>query len=277
MRCFVGFSRRFAMSRQMGASSSQDFFLRSWMSIRRPGLVFAISHIVDLTPSTSPREPGGSGGGGADLGSPLEGWARAGSALLLCPLPALHDATGTHEPPDHGLPLVRWFVGPGCGGGKGAQPPASPREGRKETLMAAHPVPAPIMPSPRRVALLALVLVATPMLAGCNFQQWARQEGTVNVFVAPLSPAKSNANDFQRLKVGIIGVSIKQVGSIDTKEFTYGSDPKIIDLVAAGRSGEKSKVASTVIPIRAVESVTVRIEVEDAVDAAGKTIRSCHP
>ncbi|GEM_PF-3887667 len=143
--------------------------------------------------------------------------------------------------------------------------------------MAAHPVPAPIMPSPRRVALLALVLVATPMLAGCNFQQWARQEGTVNVFVAPLSPAKSNANDFQRLKVGIIGVSIKQVGSIDTKEFTYGSDPKIIDLVAAGRSGEKSKVASTVIPIRAVESVTVRIEVEDAVDAAGKTIPSCHP
>lgn len=133
------------------------------------------------------------------------------------------------------------------------------------------------MPSPRRALVLALVVLVTPMLAGCNFQQWAKQEGTVSIFIAPVSPSQSQSNDFQHLKIGILGVSIKQVNVLDPREFTYGNDPKIIDLVAGGAKGEKTKVASTSLPIRAVESVTVRIEIEDAVDASGKAIPGCHP
>jgi hypothetical protein len=143
--------------------------------------------------------------------------------------------------------------------------------------MAPDTVRRPIMPFPRRALLLAVILVATPALAGCNFQQWSKLEGTVNVFIAPQPAAKTQLNDFQKLKIGIVGVSIKQVGVLDTKEFSYGADPKLIDLVASGRSGEKIKVASTSIPIRAVESLTVRIEVELAVDASGHELPSCHP
>jgi hypothetical protein len=131
------------------------------------------------------------------------------------------------------------------------------------------------MPSARRALLLVLVLVATPMLAGCNLPQWLREQGTVKVFVAPLAASKSRANDFQHLKIGVIGVSLKPLDSIDTKEFVYTGDPRVIDLVAD--AGKPVEVVSTVQLIRPIEAITVRIEVEDAVDASGHTLPSCHP
>lgn len=129
---------------------------------------------------------------------------------------------------------------------------------------------------PRRALLLALVM-AMPFLAGCNFNQWAKQEGTVNVYIMPQPAASSSLNDFQVLKVGVLGVSIHQAQVINPHEFAYSGDPKVVDLVANGHEGKAIKVASVSLPIRAIDSITVRIEGEEARAAAGNDITFCYP
>lgn len=133
------------------------------------------------------------------------------------------------------------------------------------------------MLAPRRALLLALV-VATPMLAGCNFSQWAKQEGTVNIFVQ-IQPTGNMAqlNQFQYLKIGIVGANIKQVQAINGKDFSYPTDPKVVEMVEMGRQQGSIKVASTSMPIRAIEAVTVRIDGIEAKSAAGQPIDFCYP
>lgn len=130
---------------------------------------------------------------------------------------------------------------------------------------------------PLRPLLLATMVVATSALAGCNLRDWWDIQGTIKVTIVPQGPTNTSLDDFKTLKIALYGVSLKQTGNIDTMEFSYGDDPLIIDMVARGRAGESVQVAETKASLRAIESVTIHIEVVDAVDAAGKSLPACHP
>lgn len=130
--------------------------------------------------------------------------------------------------------------------------------------------------APSRVVLLAL-LVATPALAGCNFADWYNQRGTVKVELVAVGADQSAIEDFETLKIAVYGVSLKQAGSIQTQEFTFGGSPLIVDLAATASADQRIPLAQTTLSLRQVESVTLRIEVVEAVDASGTVLPACHP
>ena len=132
------------------------------------------------------------------------------------------------------------------------------------------------MAFPRALRVL-LVLALVPSLAGCSFSDWWNLKGTVYVDLAPQAPGKSSINDFRTLKVAVHGVSLKKAGAVDPYEFSYGTEPLIVDMVAAGKAGNRIRMVENKTTLREFESVTVRIEVIDAVDASGKTLPACHP
>lgn len=131
--------------------------------------------------------------------------------------------------------------------------------------------------APSRAMQVLLVLVATSALAGCNVKNWYNQEGIVHVALAPVGPQESALNDFRSLKVGILGVSIKQLGTVSPKNYAFPDGPLMVDLVAAGRAGETIPLTQEKFNIRAIESVTITLQVLEAIDAAGKVLPNCHP
>jgi len=133
------------------------------------------------------------------------------------------------------------------------------------------------MAFPRRALLMGLIIFLPVALAGCNFSLWQKQQGEVKVYVVPQGPAKTALNNFQKLKIAVLGVSLKQAGSLQTMEFSYGSDPLVVDMVDKGTHGTKVQVAQNVTGLHAFESITIRIEVTEAVDSTGRSLPNCHP
>jgi hypothetical protein len=132
------------------------------------------------------------------------------------------------------------------------------------------------MARPRALSLLVLVALL-PALAGCSFSDWYHQRGTVYVELAPEGPAGTALGDFQKLRIAVYGASLKKVGSVDPYEFGYGDSPLVVDLVEHGRAGTTVRLVENVTNLRAFETVTVRIDVVEALDAGGKAIPGCHP
>lgn len=132
----------------------------------------------------------------------------------------------------------------------------------------------PMLPLPRLLIVLAL-LAGASATAGCSFSDWYNQSGRFYIEIAPQGPENSSIGDFQRLKIAIYGVSMKQVGFVNTKEFSYADEPLVIDFLKAGREGERILVASDRMNIRAAEHVTVRLDIAEAVDAQGRPIPTC--
>lgn len=126
----------------------------------------------------------------------------------------------------------------------------------------------------RRALLLAL-LVLTPALAGCNVKDWYNQRGTVHVELVSLGGANTSLDHFRSITVVLYGVSVKQLGSVDSKEFSFGEQPPTVDLVQMAKSGAPRPLAEFTVSLRAVERVTVYLEVIEAVDAAGNSIQVC--
>lgn len=130
------------------------------------------------------------------------------------------------------------------------------------------------MALPRALRVL-LVLALVPALAGCSFPDWYKQRGTVYV---SLDPQTSDAlNDFQSLKIVVFGVSMKKLGGVEPYEFSFGDSPLIVDLVQTARSDEIIPLVENKTNLRAFESVTVRVDVAEALDASGRTVPGCHP
>lgn len=132
------------------------------------------------------------------------------------------------------------------------------------------------MALPRALRVM-LVVALVPALAGCNFSDWWNLRGTVYVELTPVGSAKSEIGDFRALKIAVYGVSLKKAGAVEPYEFSFGTDPLIIDMVGLGKSGDRVRLVENVTNLREFESVTIRIEVVDAVDASGKTLPACHP
>lgn len=132
------------------------------------------------------------------------------------------------------------------------------------------------MAFPRALRVL-LVLALVPALAGCSFTDWYKQRGTVYVQLAPQGPAGTALGDFQKLTVAVYGVSMKKVGTVEPYEFSFGASPLVVDLVQHGRAGTTIPMVENKTNLRAFESVTVRIDVVEAVTASGATIPGCHP
>lgn len=131
------------------------------------------------------------------------------------------------------------------------------------------------MAFPRKALFLAL-LVLTPLTAGCNVKDWYNQNGTVTLELNVLGPKNTSLDNLRSVKVAIYGATVRQFSSADARHFTYPTnDPKIVDLVQKGKDGERVPIANFKISIRAVESVTVRMEVFEAIDAAGNALEIC--
>ena len=132
------------------------------------------------------------------------------------------------------------------------------------------------MALPRALRLL-LVLALVPALAGCSFPDWYKQRGTVYVELAPQGPAGTALGDFQKLSIAVYGVSMKKLGTVEPYEFAFTGSPLVVDMVEKGRAKATIPLVENKTNLRAFESVTVRIDVIEAVDASGKSIPGCHP
>lgn len=128
-----------------------------------------------------------------------------------------------------------------------------------------------------RPAVLLAVLLLSTTLAGCNVQDWYNHMGTVNVSLAPTGVQESRIGDFQTVSVALYGVSVKQVDSINTKEFSYGDQPLVVDLAKLARDRERLPITQFKMNLRAVETITLRMEVLEAVDASGRSLEICRP
>ena len=122
---------------------------------------------------------------------------------------------------------------------------------------------------------MACLLAAVP-LAGCNFKDFYNQNGTFHVVLVPQGPENSSLTDFRSLKVAIYGVSVRQQLNIQSKEFSFGDAPLVVDFLDKALKGERVPLATGKMSLRAVDNVTVRLDVIEAVDAQGKDVPTCY-
>lgn len=115
----------------------------------------------------------------------------------------------------------------------------------------------------------------TSLLAGCNVKDWFSQQGNITIQIDPMGAANTTLTDFRKLTVAVYGVTIKQYLMLDSKQFSYGDQPKLFDFVEKGMKGEPIPVMTDKINIRAVESVTLHLDVFEAIDAQGKNVPVC--
>lgn len=122
---------------------------------------------------------------------------------------------------------------------------------------------------------LVLVALSSVVLAGCSFRDFYNQEGTVTITVSPVKKGtNATLNDFQKITVAIFGVTIRQLGSIDPKSFSVPPEnPLLLDLV--DKADTRTPLAKFKTNLRATSSVTVRADVVEAIDAAGKAMTIC--
>ena len=131
------------------------------------------------------------------------------------------------------------------------------------------------MAAPRHAVALALVVLAVP-LAGCNFKDFYNQSGTFHIHLVPQGPENSSITDFRTLRVAVYGVSVKQQLTVQTKEFSFGDAPLVVDFLDAALKGERIPLATGKQNLRAVDNVTLRLDVLEAVDAQGNEVPTCH-
>lgn len=132
------------------------------------------------------------------------------------------------------------------------------------------------MALPRALRVLAVVALV-PALAGCSFSDWWNLRGTVEVELAPQGPSGTALSNFQSLQIAVYGVSMKKAGSVEPYEFSFGEDPLLVDLVATGKAGTRIPMVTNKTNLREFESVTIRIEVVEAISASGRSLPACHP
>jgi len=124
---------------------------------------------------------------------------------------------------------------------------------------------------------LAIALVLALLLPGCNYITWYKQEGFVNVNLHMIGPQDTSLGDFRELQVALKGVTINQYLVLQPHFYSFGDQPKVLDLVAAGTKGQVIPLVShTNMSVRAIESITLTMEVIKATDAAGKDVPVCH-
>lgn len=131
------------------------------------------------------------------------------------------------------------------------------------------------MVPPRQALAVACLLAAVP-LAGCNFKDFYNQNGTFHVVLVPQGPENSSITDFRSLKVAIYGVSVRQQLNIQSKEFSFGDAPLVVDFLDKALKGERVPLATGKMSLRAVDNVTVRLDVIEAVDAQGNDVPTCY-
>jgi hypothetical protein len=128
---------------------------------------------------------------------------------------------------------------------------------------------------PRRIAVFLLV-AAMPALAGCNVQDWYNHVGTVQIQLDIQPATASRLNDFQLVKVALYGVTLKQAGdAINAKQFSFGAQPKIVEIVQLGKTGGSIPLTEFKTNLRATERVQVKLVVFEAIDAAGNSLEIC--
>lgn len=131
------------------------------------------------------------------------------------------------------------------------------------------------MAAPRQALALALVVLAVP-LAGCDFKDFYNQMGTFHIDLVPQGPENSSITDFRTLRIAIYGVSVKQQLTVQTKEFSFGDSPLVVDFLDAALQGERVRLATGKQNLRAVDNVTIRLDVLEAVDAQGNEVETCY-
>lgn len=126
-----------------------------------------------------------------------------------------------------------------------------------------------------RRALLFILLVLTPALAGCNVKDWYNQNGTVRIQLEfPLDG--STINEFRMVNAAVYGVSLRQTDTADPDHFTYPEgDPLVVNLVEKAKTGESVVITEFKTNLRATDRVAVRIAVYEAVTAAGESLEIC--
>lgn len=126
-----------------------------------------------------------------------------------------------------------------------------------------------------RILVVFALVALSSALAGCSFPDFYNQNGDVRVELAPQGPTNTSLSDFRKITIAVYGVSVRQIGSIDPFEFSFGDSPLVVDLVETGMRGDRVPLSEHKQSIRAVGEVTLRLDVVQAVDARGETMPVC--
>lgn len=136
----------------------------------------------------------------------------------------------------------------------------------------------------RQRVFLALLVLLLPAMAGCNAQDWWDVQGTLTIGVTAAEPDESPIegyrqalSEFQALRVGIIGVSIKQAGELNPRHYSFQDEPLVVDLVDLEKRDAITPLVEEKVNLRAIEAVTLTIAGLEAVTASGEKIPFCFP
>lgn len=121
-------------------------------------------------------------------------------------------------------------------------------------------------------------------LAGCNLKDWWELEGTATIGVtalqrdaSPVEGYQPALNEFTTLKLGVVGLSVKQAGELNPRHFSYQGQPLIIDLVEASKRDGVTPLIVEKGPLRAYQNVTVTVIGIEAITASGQSLPFCFP
>lgn len=114
-----------------------------------------------------------------------------------------------------------------------------------------------------------------PAFAGCNVKDWYNQNGTIRFQLEILGNSSSMVNEFQSVKVALYGVSLRQRDALNPLHFTFGTEPRVIDLVTYAKEGEEIPVTEFKSNMVPVVSVQLKVVVIEAITASGENIAVC--
>lgn len=126
-----------------------------------------------------------------------------------------------------------------------------------------------------RPAAVAVLLAFSVLTAGCSVRDWYDQKGTVKIELQPVGADRSDIENLRSARVAIHSVSLRQVSSASPEEYAF--DPAlVVDLAAEGKKGSVIPLVEDKFTLRAIESVTIRLEPLGATEPSGASIDGCY-
>lgn len=122
--------------------------------------------------------------------------------------------------------------------------------------------------------MLSLLMVLTVSLAGCNVKDWYDQVGTVRLELQVVGPDGSDIENLESVRVAIRSAQMRQELAVNPETSTEAT-AEVLDFATLAQTGERVLLLEKKVTMRGFESLNVKLEVLEALGAAGETIPGC--
>lgn len=114
-----------------------------------------------------------------------------------------------------------------------------------------------------------------PAFAGCSFQDWYNQNGTVRIELHVPTGEGTRIDEFRSLRVAVYGISLRQLQA-QPQHFAFEPDPLVVDLVQTAKEGDRVPMAQFKTNLLATERVAVRMVTLEAITSTGENLEICN-